>query len=122
MVFAFSVLPSPSDLEIREVPPMPKSMPIAINKRNAGYHVGVFGLSYKERVSQIIDQYHDHADDGWHHIADDCFRYRGIPEYFCCFVLHNIFFLSLFSVGFQTRPVWELLSSASLKRVGFRYF
>ena len=33
---AFSVLPSPSILEIREVPPMPKSMPIAMNKRNAG--------------------------------------------------------------------------------------
>ena len=33
---AFSVLPSPRDLEIREVPPMPNSIPMAMNKRNAG--------------------------------------------------------------------------------------
>ena len=57
-------------------------------------HVGVFGLSYEERISQIIDQYHDHTDNRWHDIADNGFRYRGIPEYFCCFIFHNKFFLS----------------------------
>ena len=33
---AFSAFPSPRDLEMSEVPPMPKSMPMAINKRKAG--------------------------------------------------------------------------------------
>lgn len=35
-LFAFSVRPSPRDLDMREVPPMPKSIPMAMNKRNAG--------------------------------------------------------------------------------------
>ena len=43
----------------------------------------VFVLSYEESVSQIIDQNHDHTDDRRHDIADNGFRYRGIPEYFC---------------------------------------
>ena len=34
--FALSILPSPSVLEISEVPPMPKSIPTAINSKNAG--------------------------------------------------------------------------------------
>ena len=33
---AFCVLPSPSMREISEVPPIPKSMPTAINSRKAG--------------------------------------------------------------------------------------
>ena len=99
-VLAFSVLPSPRDLEIREVPPMPKSIPIAIKKRNAGVAteiaatIGIFGLSYEKSVSQIVNQNHDHTDDGRNDITDDCFWYRGVPEYFCCFVLHNTYFLS----------------------------
>ena len=34
--FAFSSFPSPNILEIREVPPIPKSMPTAIKNKNAG--------------------------------------------------------------------------------------
>jgi len=76
---AFSLFPSPNDLEITEVPPIPNNVPrdikiryTGVAKDTAATNKAVMCLTDKKGISKIIYKYHQHSS----HRRQCIFHYR----------------------------------------------